>query len=486
MDFIKRFQGRTSTMTKQGYIGLVVSSKNPIAKRSSSPNNLLHDESVQLANRPTFYKAPVIISKDKDFRHGSIQHHRMSTEPTYEQSSYNYSHLNAQNPRAVNIQPNKTILVHNGVAFSNRDIIVAGATSKYNGYQQDFAQEDSLPSFKTPQQSTTRAINRVSWSIKPDPTRATFSHPGGNQSNTFRAKSSNSHRNRVQNDQQREILEHKQTLMASKQMFLPKTTLEANSPIKRDTVRNQTFSQSIEAVTTNNRFNNYRETSREGARKPYTYREEPRQTPIQGGNHDSHTQPPDAYIAQLVEANVIKYLDKLQNSNSNFQYKSNSPLKAVKSDQFPPDYVNENSRSKSTTSRKAPQKKHTVSEVFVESGENQLSPTLRPQNFMEERSPSILQKTSRASGVIRPQRATVKSTVIPTIRSLAEETHLSLTSHRDKFYSVVDDFDAGPKLYFNAVLPHNKSARDLSPTISTKRRLIEIADDHRNPNLNGR
>ena len=45
MDFIKRFQGRTSTMTKQGYVGLVASSKNPIAKRASSPNNVLHDES---------------------------------------------------------------------------------------------------------------------------------------------------------------------------------------------------------------------------------------------------------------------------------------------------------------------------------------------------------------------------------------------------------------------------------------------------------
>jgi len=486
MDFIKRFQGRTSTMTKQGYIGLVVSSKNPIAKRSSSPSNVIHDESVQFSNRPTFYKAPVIISKDKDFRHGSIQHHRMSTEPTYEHSSYNYSNINTQNPRSINIQPNKTILVHNGVAFSHRDIQVAGATSKKNGYSQDLPQEDSLPSFKTPQQSTARALSRVSWSIKPDPTRATFSHPGANQDHSYRAKSSNSQRNRAQHEQQREILEHKQTLMASKQMFLPKPTLEANSPMKRDTVRNQTFSQSIQAVTTNNRFNHYRDTSREGVRKPYTYREEPRQTPIQGGNHDSHIQPPDTYIAQLVEANVIKYLDKLQNSNSNFQYKSNSPLKTVKSDQFPHDSINQHSRSKSTTSRKPYNKKHTVSEVFVESGENQLSPTLRPQMTMEERSPSIIQKTPKASGVIRPQRATIKSTVAPTVRSLADEPHLSLTSHREKFYSIVDDFDAGPKLYFNAVLPHNKSAKDLSPTLSTKRRLIEVVDDHRNVNINGR
>ena len=37
MDFTRRFQGKTSTMTKAGPEALVASSKNPINKCSSSP-----------------------------------------------------------------------------------------------------------------------------------------------------------------------------------------------------------------------------------------------------------------------------------------------------------------------------------------------------------------------------------------------------------------------------------------------------------------
>ncbi len=409
---------------------------------------------VQFSTRPVFYKAPVILTKDKDFRHASIQHQRMSTEPTHE-PSYNYSNSNTQNSRMVNIQPNKTILVQNGIAYPN---VKAQKTS----YPQSLPKDEVLPSFKATQ-SSAKAINRVSWSIKPDPTRATFSNPVGNQSRTphYRAKSSGGSQRNHRQPQQQDVLDQ---MAASKQIFLPKPSLEANSPIKRSTVRHQTFSQSVEAATFNNRLAEARETSKERNQRPsFTYREEHRQTPTQ------MQPPPDHYIAQLVEANVIKYLDKLQSSNSNFQYKSNSPMKLVKPEnfeRFSPD-IHDNPGPMST-SRRSYHKRHTTSEV-IESRINPINSTRN--NINEDTSPSAMQRTVKIANVLRPQRPNLKSSILP---NTEPSYYLNSTSQRDKFYSVVDDQDAGPKLYFNSVFPKNQSSKDLSPQ-STKRRLIDYS-----------